>query len=225
MSARQKKVEQLRDRRKANALELLRERFCLPALAAVIQRGSSESSYELKLEDGRIVVLGTAYEIHQQAKVRARLFDANAIMPKHSTEKWDEVLRAVREIVEVVETMTEAEELRSHVLDAVSDLSAVDFADENKSRLVSRLATKKDTGFYDRRSGVVYLSLGAFVGYLNFKSGRRWTRREVVSLLTRHGFAYRQKAVRYTEEDGQSKVFNAGTFWTSPENYYRSEEP
>jgi hypothetical protein len=224
VSARQKKVEQLRDRRRANALELLRERFKLPALTAVIQRGSSESSYELKLEDGRIVVLGTALELHQQAKVRARLFDANAIMPKHSTERWDEVLRAVREVVEVVETLTEADELHSFVRDALPESSAVDFGDEDKKDLVRKLTAKSHRGFYDRRSGVVYLSLNGFVDHLNLNSGRRWTRREVVAMLTRHDFTYRQKAVRYTDEHGQSKVFNAGTFWTSPEDYYYRED-
>ena len=230
MNARRKKVEQLQDRKKANALELLRERFDLPTLAAVIQRGSSDSSYELKLEDGRIVVLGAALEIHQQAKVRARLFDANALMPKHSTEKWDEVLRAIRESVEVVETLTEADELRSYVLGILGihrsrlgdneDMASVDFGSEDKADLLKMLANRKHRGFYDRRSGVVYLPLSHIVEHLNYNSGRRWTQREAVALLTRHDFVYRQKSVRYTDGEGESKVFNAGTFWTSPEGYY-----
>jgi len=76
-------IAPFRDKKKAKALELLRKSFNLSKLAAVIKRGSSDSTYELKLEDGSFIVLGSAYEVHQQAKVQAKLFDAKARMPKH----------------------------------------------------------------------------------------------------------------------------------------------
>lgn len=225
-----KEVAQIKDKEKANALALLRERFDLPTLAAVIQRGSSDSSYELKLEDGRIIVIGTSFEIHQQAKVRARLFDADATLKKYHADDWAKVLLAVRQAVEVVETMTEADELRGYVLgilgvqrsrlDDYDDVASVDFGDEDKTALLKTLANRKHRGFYDYKSGVVYLPLARFVEFLSFNSGRRWTQREAIALLTRHDFVYRQKSVRYTDAEGESKVFNVGTFWTSPESYY-----
>jgi len=230
MSAqRQRKVVLIKDGKKVAALELLRERFDLPTLVSVIQRGSSDSTYELKLEGGRIIVLGIALEIHQQAKVRARLFDANAMMPKHSAEKWDEVLHAIRDAVEEVETLTEAEELRDYVLDFLGksrsrldgreDIRGVDFSDEDKIYLLRVLNDRSHKGFYDRHSGIAYLPLGKFVEHLNFHSGRRWRRREVADLLSRHGFEFKQKSVRYTDESGASKTYNVGRFWTSPEAY------
>lgn len=230
MSAKlQTKVFQFDVRKKNAALKTLRGLFKLPTLASVIQRGSSDSTYELKLEDGKIIVLGNSNEIHQQSKVRARLFDANVIMPKYSSEKWDGVLRAIRDAADVVETLTEAEELRGYVIEILGvhrshlnydDIASVDFNDEDKTELLKTLDDRKNRGFYDRRRGAVYLPLRKIIEHLNFNSGRRWTQREVVALLTRHDFTHRQKSVRYTDRNGTSKVFNAGTFWTSPEGYY-----
>lgn len=213
---------------KADAIALLRERFHLPKLAAVIQRGSSDSTYELKLEDNSIIVLGSAYEIHQQAKVRARLFDAKAVMSKYSAEKWDEVLRAIRDAAEEVETFTEAEELRNYVQSymrvnsttkrehqGLARLSLNEF--KNEEALLSFLRVKRHKGFFDDRR--VYLSQSGFTAYINaFRSGR-YSDRDVADMLSRHGFEYKQKTIAYTSESGERKTFNAGRFWCSPEGY------
>src|SRR5947209_3531986 len=200
-----KKVESIADRKeaaklktKAEALELLQKRFDLPMLQAVIQRGSSDSSYELRLEDGRIIVLGGAYEIHQQAKVRARLFDANAVMKKYHSIEWDEVLKAIRSAVEQVETITESEELRAYVLGFIGkgrshinprdDFAKVNFNDEDKTYLLKALSNREYRTFYDSQTGVVYLAIGRFIEHLNMNSGRRWSRRDVATLLSRNGF-------------------------------------
>lgn len=230
MSARVKsrKVVPLRSDTKEEALETLREMFDLPTLASVIQRGSSDSTYELKLSDGKIIVLGSATEVHQQSKVRARLFDVDVILPPYSREKWGEVLRAIRDAVERVETFTEAEELKSYVVGYKNKHKPYDLArveSEEDEMLTDKLHRKaaKDLGFLDSRNGTICLSLNKFTAYLNCERNGRWSERDVANMLSRHGFIHRQKSVRYRDEKGESKTFNFGRFWISPDDYLTDE--
>jgi hypothetical protein len=98
-------------------------------------------------------------------------------------------------------------------------IAAVDFESEDRTELLKQLTNRAYRGFFDRNTGVVYLTLGGFVEHLNWCSGRRWTLRDAADFLGRHSFTYKQKGVRYTDESGVSRVHNLGRFWTSPPGY------
>lgn len=241
MSAKRKpksNVASFKDKKKADALELLRESFDLPTLAAVVKRGGSDSTYELKLEDGSFIVLGSAYEVHQQAKVRAKLFDARARMPKHDARAWDDVLDAIRDAAEEVETFTEAEELMNYVAGYVKgqrtgkgeygglremnlDLETAE-ASRDEERFLNTIRHRRHKGFVDGRR--VYLSQAGFTLYINLIRSGRFSERDVAEMLSRHGFEYKQKTVAYVNASGERRTVNAGRFWWSPEGYLDEQE-
>jgi hypothetical protein len=225
-----KTLLKLNELERQTAIENLQKTLNVPNLAAVIQRGTSNSIYELKLADNTFIVLGSASEVRQPSKVADKLFDAGIILDKISSEKWrDNVLTPIRQIAEIVETLTEAEELHEYIKDyfAYNGLPdgyriygrPIDLSNEDKQELVEQLNARK-SGFWDVPTGVCYISTGKFIEFLNISSGKRWTQREVTTLLSRHGFRNEQKSIRYVDEkDNVSKVFNAGRFWVSPNEY------
>jgi hypothetical protein len=209
------------ERKRTAALKTLRSTFKLPSLASVIQRGSSDSTYELKLEDGKFIVLGSSLEVHQQSKVRARLFDAKVRMPKYDAKEWDKILDALCNAAEEIETFTEAEELKNYVFGYARShlsMSVIDAGDPEEllKKLQERFTRHK--GFIDKRENVVYLPLGKFVDFVNTACGGRMSERDVANMLSRHDFKYRQKSVRYTDTN-ESRTFNGGRFWVSPDGY------
>jgi hypothetical protein len=210
------------ERKKTAALKTLRRMFKLPALSSVIQRGSSDSTYELKFEDGKFIVLGSSLEVHQQSKVRARLFDAHVRMPKYDAKEWDEVLDALCAAAEEVETFTEAEELKNYVFGYVrTHLSSAVIDADDAEELLKKLQERQTRykGFIDIRDKVVYLPLGKFVDFVNSARGGRMSERDVANMLSRHDFKYRQKGVRYIGESNESRTLNGGRFWISPDGY------
>jgi hypothetical protein len=186
-------------------------------------------------------VLGNAYEIHQQAKVRARLFVAKVRMPRFDARDWDEVLDCICAAAEYVEMYTEAEELRNYVvgyvrghlharfdgmsiLDGVSNLDATleDYSG-NEERLRDYYAGKRYKGFVsDNR---IYLHLGNFTSHVNVYRAGRYSEREMSQMLSRSGFEYKQKTVRYDSTSGERKSMNVGRFWRSPKDYLDESEP
>ena len=222
------------DEKRQNALNKLRDSLKVPNLVSVIQRGTSNSVYELKLSDNSHIVLGSSSEVRQQSKVADRLFDANIIPDKFSSEKWrDNVLTAIRDAVIIIETLTDEEELYDYIsnyfnLDGYnSDFwnhhLAVKMSYEDKEELIKILSRLKSKGFYDPESGEAYIALGGFKNFLSIFSGKRWTTREITNLLSRYGFIYRQKSFRYKTESGESKTYNCGRFWTSQLKYIKPQ--
>ncbi len=211
------------ERKKSAALKTLRRMFKLPTLVSVIQRGSGDSTYELRLEGGKFIVLGGSLEVHQQSKVRARLFDAKVRLPKYDAKEWDEVLDALCDAAEEVETFTEAEELKNYVLGyARNHLAGACSIDAGDSEGLLKMLRAKHTrykGFVDVQGRVAYLPLGKFTDFINAARGGRMSERDVANMLSRHDFKYRQKSVRYTDAEGESRTLNGGRFWISPEGY------
>lgn len=218
------------DEKRQNALNKLRDSLKVPNLVSVIQRGTSNSVYELKLSDNSYIVLGSSSEVRQKLKVADRLFDAGIILDKFSDEKWrDSVLTTIREAVEIVETQTDAEELHGYVSnyfnmngyrnDYWDNRNGINLNCEDKEELVKGISRIRSRGFYDYATGQAYLPLQTFLQFLNNNSGKRWTQREITTLLSRYGFVNRQKGIRYSTESGETEVYNAGRFWTSPIKY------
>lgn len=218
------------DEKRQNALNKLRDSLKVPNLVSVIQRGTSNSVYELKLSDNSYIVLGSSSEVRQKLKVADRLFDAGIILDKFSDEKWrDNVLTTIREAVEIVETQTDAEELHGYVSNYFSmngyrndywdNRNGINLNCEDKEELVKEISRFRSRGFYDYATGQAYLPLQTFLQFLNNTSGKRWTQREITTLLSRYGFVNRQKGIRYSTESGETEVYNAGRFWTSPIKY------
>lgn len=217
------------DEKRQNALNKLRDALKVPNLISLIQRGTSNSVYELKLSDNSYIVLGSSSEVRQKLKVADRLFDAGIILDKFSNEKWhDNVLTTIRDAVTIIETLTDEEELYGYVSnyfnmngyrsDYWDNHSGINLKDEDKEELAKALSRLK-RGFYDYATGQVYLPLQTFLQFLNNTSGKRWTQREITTLLSRYGFVNRQKGIRYSTESGETEVYNAGRFWTSPIKY------
>ncbi|MGI8787095.1 MAG: hypothetical protein ACR2HG_04945 [Pyrinomonadaceae bacterium] len=218
------------DEKRQNAINKLKDSLKVPNLVSIIQRGTSNSVYELKLSDNSHIVLGSSSEVRQQSKVADRLFDAGIILDKFSSEKWrDNVLTTIREAVEIVETQTDAEELHGYVSnyfnmngyrnDYWDNRNGINLNCEDKEELVKDISRIRSRGFYDYATGQAYLPLQTFLQFLNNTSGKRWTQREITTLLSRYGFVNRQKGIRYSTESGETEVYNAGRFWISPIKY------
>ncbi|MEK7722713.1 MAG: hypothetical protein AAB336_00015 [Acidobacteriota bacterium] len=224
----------LEELKRHKALRKLTKIFQLEhSIKSVIKRGSSNSTYEIALSDGRCVVLGGAYELRQQSKVAAKLFEAKVNLSPFSAEKWRKILDLILEAEEEVETLSESEELYSYILsyfnidgmkdDFWNNHNVVRFDSEDKEFLVNTISNYRERGFYDCVTGITYLPLSSFVQFLNVRSGKRWTTREISTILSRYGFAYQQKSIRYTTKDGESKLRNFGRFWTSPLGYLKPQ--
>lgn len=222
------------DEKRQNALNKLKDSLKVPNLVSVIQRGTSNSVYELKLSDNSHIVLGSSSEVRQQSKVADRLFDANIILDKFSSEKWrDNVLTTIRDAVIIIETLTDEEELYDYIsnyfnLDGYNNdfwnhYLAVKMSYEDKEELIKVLSRIKSKGFYDPESGEAYIALGGFKNFLSIFSGKRWTTREITTLLSRYGFIYRQKSIRYPIESGKTESRNIGRFWISPLKYIKPQ--
>ena len=218
------------DEKRQNAITKLRDSLKVPNLVSVIQRGTSNSVYELKLSDNTYIVLGSSSEVRQQSKVADRLFDAGIILDKFSSEKWrDNVLTTIREAVLIVETQTDAEELHGYISNYFNmngyrseywdNRNGINLNHEDKEELVEKISRLRNRGFYDYATGQAYLPLQHFLQFINNNSGKRWTQREITTFLSRYGFVNRQKGIRYSTKSGETEVYNAGRFWISPTKY------
>jgi hypothetical protein len=214
------------------ALADLAKKFDLPDLAGVVQIGQTQSSYALKLKDGRQVNLGSSNELQQQSKVRAQLFDANAIMPKYNRDQWDEILRNIRLVVEIRDIGSDAEEMRDFIkvyfgLNRSFNSAYgsdnyrngyIDFENDDKLQLCEELRQAYLTGFIDAKTGSAFLALGRFLERLFFISGQRFTMRDLKHRLSALGFTSgAQKSVRFGK--GKNDVYNPGRYWKSPDGF------
>jgi len=88
-------------------LEHARDRLRLPELCRVIQRGRSDALFDLELEGGELIPIGTMKDLEDPAKVRPAIAESlppeQLPPPRYTREKWDpiyECLCALRELVE-----------------------------------------------------------------------------------------------------------------------------
>jgi len=128
----------------------------------------------------------------------------------------------MRDAAEEVETFTEAEELKNYVLGyarAHLGASVIDASDGEALLKMLRAAHTRHKGFVDAHGKAAYLPLGRFTDFVNRERGGRMSERDVANMLSRHDFKYRQKSVRYSDDDGESKTLNGGRFWVSPDGY------
>jgi hypothetical protein len=215
-----------------NAVAELRKKLRQPTFKEVVQRGTSDATFEFHFTDRPCIVIGNWHQSRSQQHVRGKFEEARIKLPRFP-RTWPKVLDLIFDATKVIQTITEEEELRSLIIPFTTTHVGANFEQEDKQDVITYVEGRiRHRGcFYDRLTGVVYLKAERLVDYLNHQRiGRRYSQHDVVKLLQRHGFLWRQKGIRYRDADNKSCFHNFGRFWRSPEGYVirdeeRSEQP
>jgi hypothetical protein len=185
------------------ALSLARKRLKLPRLRRVVKHGDSNALYDLELEDGTRIPLGTSADLMNPRKVDAAIADSTGVaIPYYGAPKFRTVAGALLAIVEVENTGSpEAEETCDWIgslLVMGGQLVAMSPAGEGDGlQLADVVAEPEDFPCFRGDDRRLYLRLDAFHLHVRSRIGQRAiTRRDLAARIARIGFTKHQPSVR-----------------------------
>jgi hypothetical protein len=184
--------------------------FGLP-ISAVLKRGSRDASYELKLTDDRLIVLGPAADLLTFRKVQASVLDVTKhVIPYHAKKSWEDVVRVIGGCAELVDT-TSPEEETAHFLFQFIESHSLARTDDN---LFTKLRYMRAGSLAVLITGDrVTIRLPRFFEYLT-SCGFRLTFREIGFRLSRLGFKPTRLQAREHDKTVCVRV------WISPDGWY-----
>lgn len=180
----------------------------------VIKRGSD---YDLELNDGTFIKLGTASNVLTPSTAQAAIMDGFGMIIKTFTKKkWERFAQLICDTAIFIETSSEEYETRGWLSDFVRRCvrgGIVDIDDMNqRHELIKSLrefSSDGTEGFVDKQLRL-YLRPNFFVRFVTGQYGQRTTERDATGRLSRLGFKSTQLSVRNGEKIDKARVGVAG---------------
>lgn len=179
-----------------SALDFLRWRLRL-AIAAVAKLGTdADAEYDLRLEDGTTIRLGTAEHVLDARRARTAIFARTGYaVARLKAPEWDQVAEAIARVAETVDTgATQDAETRAWL---AAFARAVGTRLDEQDR--EEFATALDDDWASRAivgSERLYVHLPALIEWTNRQQRLRLTAAQLSARLVRLGFAKRRETVR-----------------------------
>lgn len=201
---------------KQAALTYLRRTLKLP-IQEVVKRGVNKSEYEFVLEGGLTILVGDIDCLTSPRRARNAIADSSAkvLLPKFKGDDWDNVVRAVLDAAEVVETITAEGETLAWLSGSHYSLigERVNMSDRREVFMAIQ-NTKERFGFVDTE-GRWYVRLPALMRSIVLQAGRT-TQKDLTARLTRLKFVSIEKGARDPDDDG---TLVKARYWISPPNF------
>ena len=167
-----------------DALDFLRAQLKVDVVRAV----KLGRAHDLLLRDGSRVKLGTAGDMLEPKKLRAALAECGVVIERHKGEQVDQVVRAVLDIVEVLDPHGEEETTRAWLAEWTHGNAVLGPLDVKDGEALKEATYGEGPPALfrgdDRR---LYLKLDALVSYVTKTLGRT-TREDMATRLRRIGF-------------------------------------
>ncbi len=175
------------------------------------QRGLQDAQYDLHLADGSTVSISGTIELMNLKKVRAAIWEADSdlMIPKMKQKDWEDIMvDYLRDIREIIPTLTDEEQTEGWVLDALdssmnSGPHTMDSGHEERNNILERMGGGGTYAFIDRESKA-YLHLQEFKRFLRVRFDERIPEKMLAERLSRLGFTRRQLRWK-SPTDGASK--------------------
>jgi hypothetical protein len=195
------------------AIQIVRRGLGIP-VAKVRKLGRKHGIFELVLEDGDIVELGTASAVQSHREVSAAVLDAvGRTIPPLKGELWRKVVDAIAQAATVEETGNSAEEETLYWLrSAARDNLKKTLRRDNPAEAAKVLREATDTAVF-LGSDELFVCLPALLKHVLVSHGNRVTWPDMALRLRRLGF--RRELISARDKNGVAKM----RLWTSPRGF------
>jgi hypothetical protein len=177
-------------------LEHARARLALPSLQRVLQRGTQDAVFDLELEDGRLIPVGTMKDLRLDPDKVTNLIAEflppdEPPPPRYTREKWDPIFRCLHALKEVRESETTPDDVTHGWLVRYMNERKTerDLSDPEQLQEVVKgsaiTAGGVDPFYYEGR---LYIYLNDFEVYVRSQLRRNVTARDLSARLERLGF-------------------------------------
>jgi hypothetical protein len=177
-------------------LEHARDRLALPTLARVVQRGRQDAVFDLELEDGRLIPIGTMKDLRSDPEkvtnaIAESLAPDETPPPRYTREKWDSVFRCLHSMKVLIESETTPDDvthgwLVRYVREREQTRDLTDPEERREAVSGSALTAGGVDPFYCE--GQLYIYLQDFEFFVRRQLGRNVTLRDLSARLERLGF-------------------------------------
>lgn len=178
------------------ALDFLRRKLKLP-VASVVKLGTdADAEYDLTLDDGSTIRLGTAEHVLDARRARTAIFARTGrAVARLKAPEWDQVAEAIAQVAETVDTgATQDTETRAW-LAAFTRAIGTRIDEQDREQLAATLDDE-----YSSRAILgtdrIYLHLPALAEWINRMQRLRLTPAQLSARLVRLGFAKRRETAR-----------------------------
>lgn len=197
-----------------SALNFLRWRLQLPLTGIKKYGNQADAEYDLQLDDGRTVPIGTSRTLLDQSRAREVILACtDSFIPRIKVAEWDDVVIAITDLVEVVDTGTSEDvETRAWLAEFYRGLATpVDEDDRDKWA-----DTLDDANLCRAIIGKerIYLLLPALAQRINTTHRLRLTTAQLAARLARLGFVKRRETARRADGTQSRRML-----WHSPAGY------
>lgn len=192
---------------------VLREKLNLPELTKVVKHGRGGSAYNLHLDDGRVIAIGSIATLANQAKFRtAFLPQVRRSPPRYKVPEWDAIVEQIEQAAEERDAVaTQADETMSWVFGSLmTGRLKRNVNVDNSAEMFDLLVTGSGgrPSFFDQ-SGRLHLRLEHMIEWLG-RISVRVTMPELSARLSELDFERVQHAARRGDEIRKAR------YWVSP---------
>lgn len=214
--AREEALAEFRDDRdqRVHPLEFLRTSLKSPDLRRVVKHGSSNSLWDLELENGSRIPLGTSVQIQEFKKVKGALLGVGRVMRRFTASEFDSVTEAFALVAETEDTVaSENEETAGWLASFIADRGSQQLKIRDVDTLRNLLRDPDDLAIFRDEQNRIYLRLPKLAVHVTRVVGQRTTSRDLAARLSRLGFTKKQLGARDGEETLKAR------FWRSPAGF------
>ncbi|HEV7483609.1 MAG TPA: hypothetical protein VGO13_10975 [Solirubrobacterales bacterium] len=214
--AREQALAEFRDDRdqRVHPLDFLRTSLKSYDLSRVIKHGSSNSLWDLELENGTRIPLGTSVQIQEFKKVKGALLSAGRVMRRFTASEFDKVTEAFALVAETEDTVaSENEETAGWLASFIADRGGQKVKLGDADTLRNLLRDPDDLALFRDEQDRIYLRLPKLSVHVTRVIGQRTTSRDLAARLSRLGFKKKQLGARDGDETLKAR------FWRSPPNF------
>ncbi len=177
----------------------------------VLQYGTQDSEYEIELEDGFKIPMGSTEVFLSPRRAEARLYDAGFLLPKKAFQRWKDITKELMPMVEKIQTITREETARTWLEDYINSRITIPTIDPDEE--YSAFETGSDSIAVDPK-GRVYLRLLDVTRYARIHLGWGVNSKSIAHDLASLGFI--KKKISVMEDETRRQI----VLWISPENFY-----
>jgi hypothetical protein len=182
--------------KEVDPLDHARSRLRLPGLQRVIQRGRSDALFDLELEGGKLIPVGTMRALEDPSKVRPAIAEClppeQLPPPRYTREKWDPVFECLCALRELVESETTPDDvtrgwLARYVRERPTSARDLSDPEERREAVTSKAITGGGVDPF-RAEDCLYLYLSDFETFVKQQLRHNVSLRDLSARLERLGF-------------------------------------
>jgi len=182
----------------------------------IVKYGGNDGTYELTLDDGRKVDLGTAGEVLNHRQTKAVIAGATTIViSSFKQPQWDKIASAIFKCAgpAPIEDAPEVQELCWWLRLCVRSTALIDIDERDRAGLARIIREREGSWAFRTHTGNLLIHLGGFMSAIHLKCGARPTWKECALRLRKVRFAPRD--LEGKDGEGKPRI----NVWASPHGW------